>query len=104
MIAPTLDLSDLDTDLRSRPQECEVRTPTCTGDVDTVHPLVDPAHGGSLTDARNLLLACRPCVDELDRLPDRALLTGRRCPAGDAVEGYGGLVPSPEWIAWRDQT
>lgn len=81
---------------------CELRTPVCTRGEQGLHELVGRRQGGSKVDARGMVLACNPCNTWCEDNPAAAQATGRKCPSWDAVDGDGGLIPSPEWMAWRE--
>lgn len=76
---------------------CELRTAVCTVSAEACHELVGRAQGGSLTDERNLVLACNRCNGHVEDEPSTAREAGWKCPRAEATVGVGGLVPSYSW-------
>lgn len=76
---------------------CQVCGPCCTGRAEGMHEMVGRAQGGSLTDERNMLLACNSCNVYIEDFPVIARENGWKCPKWESTVGVGGLVPSWSW-------
>jgi len=62
--------------VEERGGSCQLRGPDCDGLAVDAHEVVRRSQGGSITDADNILLVCRPCHERIDTHPEWAVDVG----------------------------